>query len=362
MSGLFSLAQSFLLGLEPERAHRLAIAALASGVHPRALNAHKPALRTQAFGLTFPNPLGMAAGFDKNGEVPGPLLDTGFGFVEVGSVTPRPQSGNPKPRVFRLADRKGAINRLGFNNDGHADVLARLKRSRHRGILGINVGANKDADDRIADYATGIRVFGGHADYMTVNISSPNTPGLRGLQEGEDLGRLLDVVETARQAVLTERDGRALPILLKVAPDLDDAQAKAIADAALARNLDGLIVSNTTISRDAVADHPVAGETGGLSGAPLLHRSTVMLARFHQMTGGAVPLVGVGGITSGADAWQKILAGATLVQLYTGLIYGGFGLVEDILSTLANSARQEGFQRVQEATGRDAETWASRTP
>lgn len=354
------IAQPLLLALDPERAHSLAIGALKAGLHPVASRWAAPELRTNALGLTFANPLGMAAGFDKNGEVPSALLATGFGFAEVGSVTPRPQAGNPKPRIFRLTDKKAVINRLGFNNDGHDAVAARLRDRRHDGVVGINVGANKDAADRVADYAEGVRVFGPFADYMTINVSSPNTPGLRDLQDGEDLDRLLDAVAKAREAVLPERPDRALPILLKVAPDIDEAQCRAIVAAVGKHGMDGLIVSNTTIDRKAVAGDPLAGEGGGLSGAPLFHRSTVLLARFHQLTGGKLPLIGVGGITSGDDAWTKIRAGATLAQLYTGLIYGGFELVEDILSTLVHRTRRAGLQRLQDAVGADAADWAGR--
>lgn len=360
MRTLLGLAQPFLMALDPERAHGLAIGALKAGVHPRARNAMDTALRTQAFGLRFANPLGMAAGFDKNGEVPAALLATGFGFTEVGSVTPRPQDGNPRPRIFRLEDKRAVINRLGFNNDGHQAVYERLRGRRFNGIVGINVGANKDAEDRVADYAAGIRLFGPIADYITVNVSSPNTPGLRDLQGGEDLDRLLDAVSGAREAVVTERE-KPLPVLLKIAPDLEQAQCEAIVRSVSEHGIDGLIVSNTTIARDAIAGHQLAGEAGGLSGAPLFVKSTALLARFHQMTDGTLPLIGVGGITSGADAWAKIKAGATLVQLYTGLIYGGFALVEDILSTLANSARREGFSSVQDAVGTEADEWAKRT-
>ena len=357
MRALIGLAQPLLMALDPERAHGLAIGALKAGLHPTAANARNPVLRTSTLGLTFPNPLGMAAGFDKNGEVPAALISTGFGFTEVGSVTPRPQTGNPRPRVFRLETEDAVINRLGFNNDGHATVLARLKGRRFSGVLGVNVGANKDAADRIADYAEGVRTFGPVADYITVNVSSPNTPGLRDLQGGEDLDRLLGTVAKARADAVSAR-GKPLPLLLKVAPDLDDAQCAEIVRAVEAHGIDGLIVSNTTLSRDEVKGHPNATQAGGLSGRPLFRRSTIMLARFHQLTEGRIPLIGVGGIASGADAWTKIRAGATLVQLYTGLIYGGFALVEDILGTLVTSIRRAGLSRVQEAVGLDAAEWA----
>jgi len=359
-SRIAQLAQPLLLNLEPEAAHAAALKALKAGLYPRAENAREPSLRTDVFGLTFANPLGMAAGFDKNGQVPAALLDCGFGFTEIGSVTPLAQDGNPRPRVFRLAEARGMINRLGFNNEGHDAVHARLAGQRFRGVLGLNVGANKESADRIADYALGIRRFADVADYITVNISSPNTPGLRALQGGEDLDRLLATCGAARAEAIAARAGKPLPLLLKVAPDLEADAIPHIVAAALNHGVDGLIVSNTTLARAGVEHWPAAREAGGLSGAPLFERATIMLARFYQEAGGRIPLIGVGGVTSGADALAKIEAGATLVQLYTGLVYGGFGLLEEMLRTLNLATRRAGVTRVQELTGAQAAEWAAK--
>jgi dihydroorotate dehydrogenase len=356
---LLALAQPALLALDPERAHGLALEALKAGLHPRAGLARNPRLAVTALGLDFPNPVGMAAGFDKNGEVADPLLDVGFGFAEVGSVTPRPQPGNPRPRVFRLIRDRALINLLGFNNDGHEAVARRLAARPARGIVGVNIGANKDSADRIADYAQGIARFAPRAAYLTVNISSPNTPALRALQEGEDLDRLLAAVTAARDAAAVE--GRRVPLLLKVAPDLTEAQLQHVCRAAQAHALDGLIVSNTTLTRPAsLRDARMAAEAGGLSGAPLFHRSTVMLARAYRLTEGRLPLIGVGGVTSGGEAVAKIRAGASLVQLYTGFVYGGFALLENILDALLAEMQRERAALLADLTGRDAENWAAR--
>lgn len=364
MRALTALAQPILLTLEPERAHGLAIRSLRTGLYPRAVTAPGFPLRTRCFGLTFPNPLGMAAGFDKNAEVPDALIDAGFGFAEVGTVTPRPQMGNPRPRVFRLMQDRAVINRLGFNNEGHEPVHRRLRRytrnTAAKRIIGVNIGANKDSEDRIADYVLGIIRFADVASYLTINISSPNTPGLRALQGGEDLERLLSEAVTARDKAAQHR-GHPIPLLLKIAPDLDGEGLQAVCAGVERCGIDGMIVSNTTLSRQGLRGRKMAEEEGGLSGAPLFERSTIMLARTYQLTGGRVPLIGVGGISSGADAWTKIRAGASLIQLYTGLIYGGFGLVEDILETLRSSLSSEGFGTIADAVGQDAGTWAART-
>ncbi|MEM9206110.1 MAG: quinone-dependent dihydroorotate dehydrogenase [Pseudomonadota bacterium] len=355
MRGLAAMARPLLLSLDPEQAHDAAIKALRMGLYPRSSRAHDPALNVEQFGLTFPNPVGMAAGFDKNGEVPVQLLDAGFGFTEVGSVTPRPQPGNPKPRVFRVPNQAGVINRLGFNNDGHDVVDERLHALRRPrvGVLGVNIGANKDSPDRVEDYRLGVERFKALADYITVNVSSPNTPGLRGLQDGEDLDRLLG-------GVIDARGESGPPILLKVAPDLDAEQIDAIADAVTRFEVDGLIVSNTTLDRATITGEPHAGEAGGLSGKPLFHRSTVILARFYRATRGKVPLVGVGGVTTPADAVEKLRAGASLVQLYTGLIYGGFELLDDILVGLTNAVKREGVANVSALSGTAVDEWADK--
>lgn len=363
MRALTALAQPFLLTLEPEQAHDLAIRALRMGIYPRAPDTGGASLRTTCFGLNFPNPLGMAAGFDKNAEVPAGLIDLGFGFAEVGTVTPLPQAGNPRPRIFRLTRERAVINRLGFNNEGHECVHRRLRQLANnrasKRIIGVNIGANKDSENRIADYVSGIARFSDVASYLTINISSPNTPGLRALQAGEDLERLLSETVAARDNAAAEK-GRRVPLLLKISPDLTGEGLEAICAAVERFGIDGMIVSNTTLSRHGLQDRKTAEEAGGLSGAPLFERSTIMLARTYQLTGGRVPLIGVGGITTGTDAWTKICAGASLIQLYTGLIYGGFGLVEDILNTLRRSLRRGGGGTIADAVGKDAASWAAR--
>ena len=281
-----------------------------------------PRLAASAFGLDFPNPIGLAAGFDKNAEIPDAMLGLGFGFVEVGTLTPRAQPGNPRPRAFRLIEDRAVINRYGFNNDGHAPALARLSKRAPRGIVGVNIGANKDADDRIADYVAGVHAFADVASYFAINVSSPNTPGLRDLQEPEALFELLARVIEARDAALVQR-----PLLLKIAPDLTLDQLDAIVRVARDRRIDGMIVSNTTVSRPATLRSQLAKESGGLSGAPLFDLSTRMLAQTFLRVEGQFPLIGVGGVDSAEAALAKIEAGATLVQLYSGLIYEGPGLV-----------------------------------
>lgn len=351
---LFDLAQPFLTALDPERAHALAIRTLALGLYPRQEGPDPAALRVPAFGLDFSNPVGVAAGLDKNGEVADALLGAGFGFAEVGTVTPRAQPGNPRPRLFRLTGDRAVINRLGFNNAGHAAMLARLKARRRGGIVGVNIGANKDSADRVADYCAGIAAFAPVADYFTVNVSSPNTPGLRDLQARDALDALLAGVLAARDTAAAPRR----PVLLKLAPDLSDDGLKDAVEVALARGIDGLIISNTTIDRPAgLRERALAREAGGLSGRPLFAPSTRCLARVWRLTGGAVPLVGVGGIDSGETAYAKIRAGACLVQLYTGLIFAGIGLVARIKRDLAALLARDGFAGVAEAVGRDAGKW-----
>lgn len=344
---LFPLAKPFLGLMDPETAHRYILRALKLGLAPAA-GSDPAELGIDLFGLHFPNPLGIAAGFDKNAEVPDAMLRLGMGFAEIGTVTPRPQAGNPRPRIFRLPDERAVINRLGFNNEGHAAARRRLEARRGRpGIVGVNIGANKDSDDRIADYEAGIRAFEGLASYFTVNISSPNTPGLRALQNKAEL-------ETLVTRVLAARAG-ATPVLLKIAPDLTDEELQDIADVAAEKRLDGLIVSNTTIAREGLVQGARAGETGGLSGQPLFGLSTAILRQMYKLTGGRIPLVGVGGIGSGADAYAKIRAGASLVQLYTALAYEGPGLVGAIKRDLAAMLKADGFVRVRDAIGRDTE-------
>jgi dihydroorotate dehydrogenase len=346
--GLWPLARPFLFGLDAEAAHRMAIRALASGVMPRAPSPD-PRLRRRLLGLDFPNPLGMAAGFDKNGEVPDAVLGLGFGFVEVGTVTPKPQKGNPAPRIFRLVEHEALINRLGFNNEGHDAVHARLAKRARRGIVGVNVGANKDSPDRIADYGLGVERFAGVADYITVNISSPNTPGLRNLHEANDLTALLRAVVAARDSA-----ERRVPLLVKISPDLDDDALEAVVRIARDSGVEGLIVTNTTVARDSVAGHPLAGEAGGLSGQPLFGKSTAMLAKVRRLAGSDLVLVGVGGVDSAEAAFAKILAGADLVQLYTGMVYRGPGLARHIVAGLPRLIAARQADSIAEAAGRDA--------
>ena len=353
------LAQSFLMSVDPERAHDLAIQVLRSGFYPRYRIPRDERLCISALGLDFANPLGMAAGFDKSAEVFDELSRFGFGFVEVGTLTPCPQGGNPKPRVFRLPSDGAVINRYGFNNDGHAAALERLKARRSGGILGVNVGANKDAQDRIADYVAGVETFAEMADYLTVNVSSPNTPGLRDLQGDREMEALLARVAETR-AAMADRLGHSTPVLLKIAPDLDVEAPERIAEAVLRHGFDGLIVSNTTVSRDGLADNATAKETGGLSGRSLFDRSTALLGRMRVLVGPDLPLIGVGGVDSAATAYEKMRAGATLVQLYTGLVYGGFDLVSAMLHELAAITRREQLATIGDATGQDAEAWAAR--
>lgn len=340
---LYSLIRPALFLLDAERAHGLALAALK--VLPLSGSAHACGpLATTVAGLSFPNPLGMAAGFDKNAEVPDALLGVGFGFAEVGSITPLPQAGNPKPRMFRLAQDRAVINRLGFNNGGGEAAHARLaRRSRRAGIVGINIGANKDSADRIADYAAMTRLMAPLASYLAVNISSPNTPGLRALQDEAALTGLLD-------AVLEARAGSAVPIFLKVAPDLTPADIDAICRIVIDKGLAALIVSNTTISRPPLKSR-FAGEVGGLSGAPLKDLAQQRLRDFRKASGGAIPLVGVGGIASAEDAWARIRAGASLVQLYSAMAFEGPGIAGQIVRGLERLMKRDGFASIADAVG-----------
>ncbi len=351
----YHLIRPALFCTDPEVAHDLAISALKFGLHPRDGTGDRGILSQRLFGLDFANPIGMAAGFDKNAEVADPLLKMGFGSVEVGTVTPRPQPGNPKPRVFRLADDRALINRLGFNSDGHERVKARLEaRARAdmgigSGIVGINVGANKDSADPAGDYVLGVRAFSSLADYLTVNISSPNTPGLRDLQARGALRQLLD-------RVMEELDrGRRPPLLVKIAPDLDDGALAVIIETAIDKNVNGLIVSNTTIERDGLLDKKLAAETGGLSGAPLFAPSTRMLARAHSLARGELVFVGVGGVATGADALLKIKAGASLIQFYTAMVFDGPGIAMRIKQELAALVENEGSSSVSQLVGSDAD-------
>nr|WP_244395967.1 quinone-dependent dihydroorotate dehydrogenase [Beijerinckia indica] len=341
-----------LFGLDPERAHRLAIWALAHVPLPPP-PAVDPRLSVEAFGLAFANPLGLAAGMDKNGEAPGALLRLGFGFAEIGTVTPLPQPGNPLPRLFRLTKDEAIINRFGFNSEGHARVHERLTAflagARRKGVIGINIGANKDSLDRAEDYVKGIHAFADCADYFTINISSPNTPALRDLQQPLALDDLVVRALAARDAE-AERHGRK-PVLVKIAPDLTLSELDAIVKITCARKVDGLIVSNTTLSRPSDLQDPQAREAGGLSGKPLFDLSTRMLAETFVRVENQFPLIGVGGIDSAETALAKIEAGATLVQLYSGLVFQGPGLVRRILGELPRLLTARNYPRLVDAVG-----------
>lgn len=348
---LFRLLQPALFALDPETGHRLAIAGL-KALPLRPPMPIPPLLGVEVAGLAFPNPVGVAAGFDKDAEVPDALLGMGFGFTEVGSITPLPQAGNPKPRLFRLVQDKAVINRMGFNNQGGEAALARLAARKGRsGIVGINIGANKDSADRIADYALMARMMTPVASYLCVNISSPNTPGLRALQDEGALTALIDAVQAARAEAMADAAGTTPPpIFLKVAPDLEPADIDAIARIAIDKGLGALVVSNTTITRPAMRSGH-AGETGGLSGAPLKSLALERLRDFRKATGGAVPLVGVGGIASAKDAWARIRAGASLVQLYSAMVYDGPGLGVRIVRELPRLMARDGFASIAQAVG-----------
>ncbi|MCC5996034.1 MAG: quinone-dependent dihydroorotate dehydrogenase [Oceanicaulis sp.] len=329
--------------LPPERAHCAALDAMSRGLGPTVRTEADPVLATAIAGLELAHPVGLAAGFDKNAEAPDALLAAGFGFVEVGGVTPRPQDGNPAPRLFRLRADKAVINRMGFNNEGLDAVKARLEaRQGKPGVVGVNLGANKDSDDRTADYAILLKSLSGLADFFTLNISSPNTPGLRNLQGAQALDDLLGRISDARWAE---------PVFLKVAPDLEPADIDAIAEAALRHRLSGLIVSNTTLARPETLKSRHRAETGGLSGAPLKARSTELVRAFYQRAGAQLPIIGVGGIDSAQAAYEKIRAGASAVQLYTALIYQGPGLAVRIRDGLAALLKRDGYARLADAVG-----------
>jgi dihydroorotate dehydrogenase len=340
---LHSRATAALRVLDAETAHRLAIKALKVGLGPREDGRADPALATPLAGLALPNPVGLAAGFDKDAEVPDAMLATGCGFVECGTVTPLPQVGNPRPRLFRLSADRAVINRMGFNNKGLEAFAARLAGRARRGIVGANLGANKDSQDRVADYVAGLTRLQGLCDYFTVNVSSPNTPGLRNLQSRDALDDLLARLAAAR--------ADATPVFLKVAPDLEDSEIGDIAEAVTRHRFDGIIVSNTTLSRPPSLASPEKSEAGGLSGAPLFDLSTEVLRRFRQAAPDMV-LIGVGGIASGSDAYAKIRAGAGAVQLYSALAYEGPGLIGRIKRDLAARLKADGFTSVAEAVGK----------
>ncbi|MBZ9716807.1 quinone-dependent dihydroorotate dehydrogenase [Mesorhizobium sp. AD1-1] len=356
MSVLDRLGQKLLFAFDPETAHGLSIAALRCGVPVGAPAIRDHRLTVSICGLDFPNPLGMAAGYDKNAEVPDALLGLGFGFAEVGTITPLAQAGNPKPRIFRLTADDAVINRLGFNNEGHAAAEKRLAARKGRGgIVGVNIGANKDSSDRIGDYERGAARLAQYASYLTVNISSPNTPGLRNMQAREQLGELLSRVMAARAAA-TARP----PVFLKIAPDLVEAELEDIAAEVTEKRVDGVIVSNTTISRPPLRSGDTARESGGLSGKPLFERSTIVLAKMRKLLGPELAIVGVGGVDSADTALDKIRAGADLVQLYTGMIYAGPSLPGRILSGMARFVEKERLKSICELRDSRLDFWASR--
>lgn len=349
---IYSLVRPALFLLPPERAHRLAIQSLRHGlVAPMPPAA--ACLRMQVAGLTFASPLGLAPGFDKNAECFDGALRAGFGFVEIGTVTPKAQPGNPQPRVFRLVEQEAVINRLGFNNEGAEAAAARLARRQAQGIVGGNIGKNKESVDAVADYRAAMRTLYPWVDYITANISSPNTPGLRALQAGDELHGLIVALQSLR-AELVAAGAPHRPIFVKIAPDCDDAMLATIAQVARSSGLDGLIVSNTTLAREAVASSVYAQEAGGLSGKPLLAPATEVLRKVYRLTEGTLPLIGVGGVASAADAYAKIRAGASLVQLYSALIYQGFGLVGRIHAGLADYLARDGYEHLSDAVGADA--------
>ena len=359
MTGGYGLLRPFIYTLDTELAHDLALRALRMGVVPAFPPKADPRLARTLVGVSFPNPVGLAAGLDKNGTTIDGLLRVGFGSVEVGSVTPKSQPGNPKPRLFRLAAERALVNRYGFNNEGLPALRARLERRKGRaGIVGVNLGANEDSPDRVADYVAGIETIAGLADYAVINVSSPNTPGLRALQEKEALAELLARVTAARDLAIA-KTGRPLPTLIKISPDVTDPQLADIADAVKGSTIDGAIVSNTTLDRTGLGAHEHANEAGGMSGRPLFKRSTVQLARFRKLVGPAFPLIGVGGIDSGATAWQKFEAGADLVQIYTGMIFEGPGLIGAILRDLSRRLDAEGLASIAAIVGRKTDDWAA---
>ena len=351
MSLIERLGLTFMHRIDPEAAHGLAIRALQSGLTPKPGPVTSGRLRCTLAGIDLPNPVGLAAGFDKNATVIAPLSQSGFGFIEVGAATPRPQPGNPKPRLFRLSEDRAAINRFGFNNDGMEAIGARLAGRPKDAVIGLNLGANKDSADRAGDFAAVLRHCGAHLDFATVNVSSPNTEKLRDLQGKAALTALLNGVMEARAEL-----ARPVPVFLKIAPDLETSELQDIAEVARDTGIDAIIATNTTLSREGLKSAH-GGETGGLSGAPLFEKSTRVLAQLSQMTDGSIPLIGVGGIGSAEQAYAKICAGASAVQVYTALVYHGLALVGEIATGLDRLLARDGFANVADAVGSKRNDW-----
>lgn len=355
-------AAAVLLLMEPEKAHHLALSTLRGLPFRAPPGTRDPRLKVSVLGLDFPNPIGLAAGLDKDARVPDAMLGLGFGFVEVGTLTPLPQAGNPQPRLFRLPADGALINRLGFNNEGHEAALDRLDRRTSRGgIVGVNLGANRDSADRLFDYYAGVRLFAPVVSYLTINISSPNTAGLRELQASGALTELLNRIGEARSAAEDEC-GRRTPLLVKVAPDLDEPGLTSVIEIATAHGVDGLIIANTTVTRPALKSRKHTKEAGGLSGRPLFEISTAMLARARQLAGPDLVLIGVGGVDGAAAAWSKIAAGADLVQLYTGLVYEGPSLPRRIVSDLLQRLEERNFKSIRDVRGIETARWAAAWP
>lgn len=353
------LGQKALFMFDAETAHGMSISALKAGTGRLFCGSSDERLGQKIIGLDFANPIGMAAGYDKNGEVPLELLQLGFGFTEIGTITPLAQSGNPRPRIFRLIEDGAVINRLGFNNKGHKAALTRLKQlPSHQGIIGVNIGANKDSDDRTEDYVKGIETFYDFASYFTANISSPNTPGLRDLQARESLADLLKRCKTKRDE-LSDKTGRSVPLLLKIAPDLGESDLDDIAEEVTSNGFDGVIVSNTTLSRAGLKDKSNADQAGGLSGRPVFERSNIVLAKMRKRLGNDMAIIGVGGVDDAYSAAEKMRAGADLVQLYTGLVYQGPGLPGEITRGLSDLCSEQGLENISEIRDQKVDEYAS---
>ncbi|MFT4325549.1 quinone-dependent dihydroorotate dehydrogenase [Candidatus Liberibacter solanacearum] len=359
LNTLHKLALRNLLFLDPEIAHRLSIIALKSGLLSFFPIHSDFRLNTKVAGISFPNPLGMAAGYDKNAEVPMELLKLGFGFVEVGTITPNPQDGNPPPRVFRLIKDQAIINQLGFNNEGSYAAFSRLSKMQTSSPIGVNIGANKDSKDFIMDYVYGIRQFFTIASYFTINISSPNTPGLRHLQKRQNLEKLLTrVMQTREEEII--KTGKSVPIFLKISPDLSEEELDDIATEAISHKVEGLVVSNTTLSREGLQDSLNKEKIGGLSGSPLFLKSTIILAKMRQRVGSKMVIIGTGGVSSTEDALEKIMAGANLIQLYSAMVYGGISLPKSIIKGFSHFLDKEKKKSLEDIRGSRTEYWAKK--